>query len=115
KRVVLAMAMSGFIAALAGAVEVLGVHRYFVAGLSPGYGYDGIAVAVLARNHPLGVLLSALLFGALRGGSMNLDRMTDVPTDFVVMIQALVIIFVAIPWVVRRINLKRKRGESIGS
>ena len=46
---------------------------------------------------------------------MTLDRLTDVPTDFVVMIQALVIIFVAIPWVVRRINLKRKRGESIGS
>src|SRR5690606_19887379 len=115
KRVVLAMAMSGFIAALAGAVEVLGVHRYFVAGLSPGYGYDGIAVAVLARNHPLGVLLSALLFGALRGGSMNLDRMTDVPTDFVIMIQALVIIFVAIPWVFKQLKSIRKRGDHVGS
>ncbi len=115
RRMILAMLISGFIAALAGAVEVLGVYRYFVAGISPGYGFDGIAVAVLARNHPLGVLLSALLFGALRSGSMTLDRLTDVPTDFVVMIQALVIIFVAIPWVVRRINLKRKRGESIGS
>jgi simple sugar transport system permease protein len=115
KRVVLAMFLSGFIAALAGAVEVMGVHKYFVSGFSPGYGYDGIAVAVLARNHPLGVILSALLFGALRGGSMNLDRQTDVPTDFVIMIQALVIIFVAIPWVIKKVKLMRKRGNSVGS
>ena len=115
KRVVLTMFLSGFIAALAGAVEVLGVHKYFVAGFSPGYGYDGIAVAVLAGNHPLGVIISALLFGSLRSGSMNLDRQTDVPTDVVVMIQALVIIFVAIPWVIRKVKLMRKRGNSVGS
>jgi len=115
KRVVLTMFLSGFIAALAGAVEVLGVHKYFVAGFSPGYGYDGIAVAVLAGNHPLGVIISALLFGSLRSGSMNLDRQTDVPTDVVVMIQALVIIFVAIPWVIRKVKLMRKRGDSVGS
>lgn len=115
RRMILTMLLSGFIAALAGAVEVMGVHRYFVGGMSPGYGYDGIAVAVLARNHPLGVLASALLFGALRGGSMNLDRVTDVPTDFVIMIQALVIIFVAIPWVIKKIKFSRKRRENIGS
>lgn len=115
KRMILTMFISGFIAALAGGVELLGVHRAFSPGLSPGYGFDGIAVAVLARNHPLGVILSALLFGALRSGAMTLDRLTDVPTDFVIMIQALVIIFVAVPWVVKKVRLPGKRGESVGS
>ncbi|HZG56623.1 ABC transporter permease [Paenibacillus sp.] len=111
RRIVLAMLVSGAFAGLAGAVEVLGVHHYFVKGLSPGYGFDGIAVAVLARNHPLGVILSAILFGALRSGSMLLDRTTDVPGDFVIIIQALVILFVAIPWLFRHLRLK-KRGDA---
>lgn len=114
KHIVLAMFISGFVAALAGAIEVMGVHRYFIKGLSPGYGFDGIAVAVLARNHPLGVLLSALLFGALRSGSMLLDRETEISSDFVVIIQALVIIFVATPWVIKKLKLSRKRGMNYG-
>lgn len=111
---ILSMAISGGVAALAGAVEVMGVHRYFVKGLSPGFGFDGIAVAVLASNHPIGALFSALLFGALRSGSMEMDRSTDIPGDFVVIIQALVIIFVAIPWVIRWKKSRRERVKSHG-
>jgi len=111
RRIVLVMLISGAFAGFAGAVEVMGVHHYFIKGLSPGYGFDGIAVAVLAKNHPLGVIVSAILFGALRSGSMLLDRETDVPGDFVVIIQALVILFVAIPWLFRYVRLK-KRGDA---
>ncbi|WP_407270971.1 ABC transporter permease [Radiobacillus sp. PE A8.2] len=114
KRIMLTMAISGFVAALAGAVEVIGVHHYFINGLSPGYGFDGIAVAVLGRNNPIGVIFSAILFGALRAGGMRLDRSTEIPADFVIIIQALVIIFVATPWVIKVIKSKKKGGEKIG-
>ena len=111
RRIVFAMLISGAFAGFAGAVEVMGVHHYFIKGISPGYGFDGIAVAVLAKNHPLGIILSAILFGALRSGSMLLDRETDVPGDFIIIIQALVILFVAIPWLLRYFKLK-KRGDA---
>lgn len=106
-RIVLTMFISGFVAAIAGAVEVLGVHRYFIKGFSPGYGFDGMAVAVLAKNDPFGIVVAAVLFGALRSGGMLLDRSTSIPGDFVVIIQALVIIFVATPGIVKSLRLRR--------
>ncbi|MBN2979807.1 ABC transporter permease [Cohnella algarum] len=114
-RMIFAMLLSGFFAAIAGGVEVLGVHHYFLQGISPGYGFDGIAVAVLARNNPIAILFSALLFGALRAGATGLDRHTDIPGDFVVMIQAFVVIFVATPWLVRKYKLRKKRVNQHGS
>jgi ABC-type uncharacterized transport system permease subunit len=113
-RLILTMLISGGVAALAGAVEVMGVHGYFIKGISPGFGFDGIAVAVLARNHPIGVLISAILFGALRSGSMTMDRTTDIPGDFVIIIQSLVIIFVAIPWVVKKFRTSKEGGTRHG-
>lgn len=95
--ILMAMVISGMFAGLGGAGEVLGLHRRFILGFSPGYGFDGIAVAVLGRNHPVGVILGALLFGALRNGGMVMKQMTNVPTDLVVVIQGIVILFVAAP------------------
>lgn len=106
-KIILTMFISGFIAAMAGATEILGVHRYFIKGFSPGYGFDGIAVAVLAKNNPLGIVIAAILFGALRSGGMLLDRSTSIPGDFVVIIQALVIIFVATPGIIKALRLKK--------
>ena len=63
------MLPSGAIAGLAGAEQVLGVYGAFYDNFSPGYGFDGIAVAMLANSNPLGVILSAFLFGALNSGS----------------------------------------------
>ena len=59
------MLVSGGIAGLGGAEQVLGVYKAFYDNFSPGYGFDGIAVAMLANNNPLGVILAAFLFGAL--------------------------------------------------
>ncbi|MDR1972957.1 MAG: ABC transporter permease [Treponema sp.] len=97
RRFLAVMIISGALAGLAGAVEILGVHKYFIKGFSPGYGYDGLAIAVLGQNNPAGVFAAAILYGALRSGAQIMDRTTRIPKDFVVVMQALVIIFVATP------------------
>ena len=93
----LAMALAGAVAGIGGGVEVLGVHGRFIQGFSPGFGYDGIAVAVLANSQPLLVPITAVLFGVLRAGGAYLERATSIPGDFALLIQALVIFFAASP------------------
>ncbi len=97
RTMVLAFILSGALAGLGGAGEILGVHYRFIQGFSPGYGFDGLAVALVGGLNPVGVLLAGVLFGALRSGSMLMTRTTHVPLDIVVIIQALVIVFVAAP------------------
>jgi simple sugar transport system permease protein len=110
KSIVIAMIISGVFAGLGGTGEVLGLHKRFIFGFSPGYGFDGIAVAVLGRNHPVGVVLGALLFGALRNGGMVMKQLTNVPTDLVVVIQGIVILFVAAPEMFRIFRRIREGG-----
>lgn len=102
--------VAGGLAALAGATEVLGIHGFFVSDLSPGYGFDGIAVSVLAQGNTFGVLLSSLLFGALRAGGSRLDLKSKVPSEFIVVLQAVVIVFVATPRLIEKF-LKRKEAK----
>jgi simple sugar transport system permease protein len=90
------MFLSGMLGGLAGAGQVLGVHQRFVANFSRGFGFDGITIALLGRNSPPGVLIAALLFGALRSGGATMELFTDVPRDLVDIIQAVIILFVAI-------------------
>lgn len=112
KSIIISMFISGMLAGLGGTGEVLGLHKRFIFGFSPGYGFDGIAVAVLGRNHPVGVVLGALLFGALRNGGMVMKQMTNVPTDLVVVIQGIVILFVAAPEMFRIFRRIRKGGTA---
>ncbi|HEX8136144.1 MAG TPA: ABC transporter permease [Pyrinomonadaceae bacterium] len=96
KQIVLAMAVSGALAGMVGINEVLGFRHRYYEGFSPGYGFTGIAVALLGRNHPVGVLLSAILFGILIRGGIFVDAFTDhVTKDLVQVLQAVVILFVA--------------------
>jgi ABC-type uncharacterized transport system permease subunit len=90
------MFLSGLFGGIAGAGQVLGVHYNFTARFSRGFGFDGLTIALLARNSPLGVLIGALLFGALRSGGTTIELFTDVPIDLVDIVQALIIYFVAI-------------------
>jgi len=103
---IVALVISGAMAGLGGAGEVMGVHRRFIEGFSPGYGWDGLAVALVGGLHPVGVLLAAVLFGALRSGGMVMTRATGVPLDIVFILQALVVLFVAAPMLIRYL-LKR--------
>jgi len=98
---VLAMALSGALAGLAGANQVLGVDHWVGQGFSAGYGFDAIALALLGKSHPFGVVLASLLFGFLRGGAARMQSLAGIPIDIISIIQALVIVFVAAPAIIR--------------
>jgi ABC-type uncharacterized transport system permease subunit len=91
---IMALAISGGLAGLAGAGEILGIQHRLMDGLSSGYGFDGIAVALIAQLNPFGVLLASLLFGALRAGANTMQRAVGIPTSIVDIIQGLIIFFV---------------------
>jgi len=89
-----AMALSGAVAGMMGLNELMGEQHRVVQGFTLGYGFVGIAVAFMGRNHPLGVVLSALLFGALYQGGVELAfELDNVTRDLIIVIQGLVILF----------------------
>ena len=93
-RIILAMTISGAVAGLMATNEILGGQHRIILGFSGGYGFAGIAVALMGRNHPVGIVLAALLFGALyQGGTELAFEMPRVNKDLVVVIQGLVILF----------------------
>ncbi len=101
KNIVLAMSLSGGLAGLAAAIEIMGLIRYMPNAFSAGYGFDSIALALLGRSHPSGVVLAALLFGTLRAGATRMQSVAGIPIDIISILQAMVIIFVAAPEIVR--------------
>ncbi len=107
---ILSMLIAGGLAGLAGATTVLGV-RYRLTGGFSNLGFDAIALALLGRSHPAGVVGAALLFGVLRAGATGMQAQTSTPVDIIVVIQALVIAFVAAPALIRAIyRIKAGRG-----
>jgi simple sugar transport system permease protein len=101
KNFVIAMTLSGALAGLAGATQVLGIDHWVGQGFSAGYGFDSIAIALLGQSHPLGVVLSAFLWGTMRSGATNMQYAAGVPIEIISIIQGLVIVFVAAPAVIR--------------
>lgn len=98
---VITMGISGALAGIAGADEILGVSHYMPSSFSVGYGFDSIAVALLARSDPWAILPSAFLFGAMRNGAAFMQLETQVSSDLISIVQATVIMFVAAPALVR--------------
>lgn len=92
-----ATGIGGAVAGLGGSVMVMGILNRFIPHFSPGYGFTGIAVAVLGRNSPWGVLLAALLFGILETGGMSMQLFAKIPISMMTIIQGLVIMFAASP------------------
>jgi simple sugar transport system permease protein len=97
-----ALALSGAIAGLAGGVEVAGVSYALFQNLSPGYGFTAIAVALLGRLHPLGVVAAGILFGALEAGAGAMQREAGVPAVAVYVVEAVVILAVLLAESARR-------------
>jgi simple sugar transport system permease protein len=94
RQIMIAMTLSGALAGLMSLNEVLGAQHRLTLGFTGGYGFVGIAVALMGRNHPIGIVLAALLFGALyQGGSELAFDMPKINKDMVVVIQGLVILF----------------------
>jgi ABC-type uncharacterized transport system permease subunit len=100
---VLAMSLSGALAGLAGTNEVLGVNHNIAMAFSSGYGFDSIALALLGKSHPVGVVLAALLFGTLRNGATRMMVTSGIPIDIISVLQALILAFIAAPAIIRTV------------
>ncbi|AFK06089.1 MULTISPECIES: ABC transporter permease [Mesotoga] len=112
KSIILTMAISGALAGMAGIVDLIGVppHR-FVGELTGGRGFDGITIALIGRNNPIGIIFAALLIAALRTGSNAMQIRAQIPNDIVSIIQGIVIFLVAAERIVSTlISWKRKKG-----
>ena len=105
---VLAMSLSGALAGLAGTNEVLGLNHNLAMAFSAGYGFDSIALALLGKSHPLGVVLASLLFGTLRNGATRMQVVAQVPIDIITVLQALILVFIAAPAIIRTIYRLRE-------
>ncbi|MEN6594038.1 MAG: ABC transporter permease [Clostridiaceae bacterium] len=104
--VIVTMMLSGAVAALGGLERSLGAFGYMEVNFSPGFGYDGLAICIIARMNPLGVLIVALLMGLMNYGGLNLNIMTTVPTEWVRVLTGLIFAFV----VIGNTLLKRRGG-----
>lgn len=108
------MVIAGAFAGLAGAALVLGTEKTLTTGASAGIGFDAITVALLGRARPLGTVFAGLLFGALRAGGIAMQGQTATPIDIVLVVQSLIVLFVAAPPVVRAIFRLRATGGGVG-
>ncbi len=116
RNIVLAMAISGALAGIAGTIEVIGVStcRCLPLFFSSGYGFDSIAIALLAKNNPFGIIAASFLFGAMRNGADLMELASGVSKYIISLIQALVLLFVAAPPIVRwlyRLRAERRVEE----
>lgn len=111
---VMTMAIAGGLAGLGGAGLVLGAagQQSVTPGFSAGLGFDGITVALLGRGRPWGTVVAGVVFGALKAGGRTMQSQTSTPVDLVVVIQALVILFIAAPVLIRALFRLRETGEA---
>jgi simple sugar transport system permease protein len=114
KNFVLAMTLSGALAGLAGTVQTLGLERNVKSLFSSGYGFDSIAIALLARSNPVAIIPAAIFWGALNTGRGAMQAKTGISSDLIRIVQALAIMFVAADQIVRWIyRLRQPEGERV--
>ncbi len=114
KNMLIALMISGGLAGLAGGIEVSSFFHRLYDGFSPGYGFDGISVALLARSHPLGIILTSLLFAILRSGAVSMQTSVGVSRNIVDAMQGVIILFIAgESMIVLLKNKFKKKGDTI--
>jgi simple sugar transport system permease protein len=101
RTIILTMALSGMLAGFAGAIEVTALNYRHELSFALGYGLDAIAIALLGRTHPVGVVLAAILFGAMRNGATKMQFLTQIPVDIISVVQAMILLFVAADEIIR--------------
>jgi ABC-type uncharacterized transport system permease subunit len=97
------MVIAGALAGLAGSAQVLGTDKVLTAEVAASFGFDAITVALLGRSKPLGTFLAGLLFGGLRAGGYAMQARTGTPIDIVLVVQSLIVLFIAAPPLVRAV------------
>lgn len=113
---VAAMVVAGAMAGLGGANQVLGLEPYRgISNFAGTIGFDAIALALLGRSHPVGVLFAGLLFGVLRAGGREMQGAAGIPIDLVLVLQALIIVMIAAPELVRSIYHIKSTGDDSGT
>jgi simple sugar transport system permease protein len=112
-----AMILAGALAGVGGAVHVLGNQYELTTDIAGSFGFDAITVALLGRGSPIGVVLASILFAALRVGGVTMQANVQVPVEIVLVIQALVVLFIAAPGLVAKIFRVRKyeKAETLAS
>ena len=110
RNIILVMLIAGGLSGLAGATEVMGVQGRLFPSVSPGYGFDGIAVSLIGANTAPGIVAGAFLFGILRAGGNSMQRATGVPVAIISVIQAVVILMVVATGFLREGGFKRKKA-----
>ncbi|NPA06698.1 MAG: ABC transporter permease [Chloroflexi bacterium] len=112
KVMIATMVISGLLAGLGGAVETQGVVGRYQPGFNVGLGFEGITIALLAKTHPFGVVPAALLVGAMKAGSSQMQFTADVAKEIIDVIQALMLFFISAEFLLRRLlGLKEEAGE----
>ena len=119
RTIILAMAASGALAGLAGAHLAMGIHTKLIANITVSLGFEGIVIALLARNNPIGVPFAALAYGYLRAGADIMERSSDVSREMVLVIQAIIILLVTaeriLPIVQKQLEARKNgAGEAEG-
>lgn len=95
KYMILAMVISGALCGIAGAFEVYGSHYRFLQNISKGLAFDGMLVSLIVKNNPIGIVLMSIFFAVLKTGSNTMELTTGVPSELILVIQSVIILFIA--------------------
>src|SRR6478752_10676548 len=114
---ILVMTIAGALAGMSGVAQVAGTEKVLTDGVAATYGFDAITVALLGRSSPWGTFAAGLLFGAFRAGAVQMQIQTGTPIDIVLVVQSLIVLFIAAPPLVRAIfglNPRKKKAATAG-
>lgn len=112
KTMISTMLLSGAIAGLGGAIEIMGTTYYLIGTVTDSYGFTAIAVSMLASNNPIAIIFSSMLFGFLRNGSSAMQRLADISSSYVDVFEGILIIFIAIAFAKTTKVIKAKKAKN---